>query len=118
MTATAAMLFAVNRSRFTVGVSSVSVGASGRQSTLTTSSTTAIPSGGQAPYTSVWTMVDSDGIASWRIDNPNSTTTTFTCFGLLASDSSTAKFVCIVNDAIGDPPAASPPVTAFAQNTL
>lgn len=118
MTAAAAMMFAVNRNRFSAGVSSVSVGASGRQSILTTSSTTTIPNGGEAPYTYAWTMVDSDGNAGWRIDSPNSATTTFTAQGLGAGGFSTAKFVCTVNDAIGDPPAVSPPVTAFAQNTL
>lgn len=118
MTAAAAMMFAVNRNRFSASVTSISVGASGRQPSLTTTSTTAIPNGGQSPYTYSWSMVDTDDLGRWRIDSPSSPTTTFTCSDLESGVTSTAKFVCTVNDAIGDPPAAAPPVTAFAQNTL
>lgn len=62
---------------------------------VTSTSVTAIPSGGVAPYTYVWHYYS--GAPGMTIDNSTSATTTFTD-NLFANDSISASYYCRVTD--------------------
>ncbi len=78
---------------------------------VVTSSSTATPTGGAAPYTYLW----SGGGAGWSIDSPASATTSFTRSGLSPNESDFANFICTVTDA-GGIAAPTNSIEAFAQN--
>jgi hypothetical protein len=69
----------------------------GTTSTLTTSSVTAVPSGGLAPYTYVWTRTSGAATAN----TPAIASTTFTQTGLIAEDYQVSTFNCVVSDSSG-----------------
>lgn len=82
---------------------------------VTTTSTTATPTGGIAPYTYSWTIVDVT-TGDWAIDSPATASTTFSSFFVAPGSNALATFQCTVTDAIGST-AGTNIVTATAQNS-
>lgn len=98
--------------RFTATVDHTSVNGKGvAPSTVTTGSVTASPVLGSAPFSYSWTRTDG-GSYPWTINNPSSATTTFSSTLDGGATFHTATFACTITDAVGDPPATTPPVSA------
>ncbi len=64
--------------------------------TVTTSSATASPSGGTAPYNYAWS-----GPGGWTINSPAAGTTSFSKAGVAPGTEETESFTCTVTDASG-----------------
>lgn len=83
---------------FSVVISPTTVGGAGTgPGTVTSSSVTAIASGGTPPYTYSWARYTGD--ASISADSGTSATTTFSA-NLGINDSTSAQFVCNVTDSV------------------
>ena len=81
-------------SPLTAAISPSSVYISGFASTLTTGSVSAVPSGGLAPYTYVWTRTSGTATAN----TPTLAATTFTETGMFADEFRTNTFTCTITD--------------------
>lgn len=77
-------------------------GISSSASPMTTSSCTATPTGGLAPFTYSWTTLSQSGLTGFTINSPSSASTTFTAT-VTAGDGHTgfANVRCTVTDALG-----------------
>jgi hypothetical protein len=73
----------------------------GTSSTLTSLGFTVTPSGGLAPYSYAWSVVSSDGLATYTINSPTLSTTTVTASSLLADQTSEVVIHCAVTDSLG-----------------
>lgn len=62
---------------------------------------TALPDGGAAPYTYLWSLISAGG-GTWSINAPNSATTTFTGGNCGPGSGLTGTFHCTVTDAAGN----------------
>lgn len=85
----------------TVAISPASFDKIGSTSTLSTSTHTATPTGGLAPYTYAWTVVSFDGSPSPTISAPTSAATVFTQTNLALEQIVTATFRVTVTDSLG-----------------
>lgn len=85
----------------TVAASPTSISQTGATSTITTgSSTTAVPTGGTAPYTVQW--IDSGSYYDLiQATTPTSATTTFRRTGCISGDTYLGEFFCRFTDATG-----------------
>lgn len=102
---------AINSARFSAIIDHTSVVGKGDVGSVTTGSVTASAVLGSAPFSYSWTRTDGDSWP-WTINSPNSPTTTFTSTLDGGASSHQATFTCTISDAVGDPPATTPPVTA------
>jgi hypothetical protein len=75
-------------------------GASSGTIAVTTSTVTAVPSGGTPPYTYAWNRDDA-GSPSWSIGSATAATTSFTCSAVADSGFETAEFECVITDNLG-----------------
>jgi hypothetical protein len=69
--------------------------------TATTSIVTATPTGGTAPYTYAWSLVDTDGTPNPDADNPTSAATSFTQTGMNPDDYIASNWLLTVTDTNG-----------------
>lgn len=75
--------------------------------------TTVTPTGGTAPYTYAWTLVEYDGSAPPTATAANAATTRFTQTGIFSEENYTARWKCTVTDSSPSPYTASAFVNAF-----
>lgn len=68
--------------------------------TITTTTVTATPSGGIAPYTYLWTITD-PSTPNWSVDFPTTATTSASCSFVVPGGFETANIHCTVTDSIG-----------------
>ena len=81
---------------------------------VTTEIAGAIPSGGTAPYTYLWTRTDANP-ESWNIIAPTSNGTAFRSNAVGVGDTNLATFICTVTDSRGNS-VASITINATAEN--
>lgn len=72
----------------------------GRVPTIITGLTTVTPSGGAAPYSYAWSLIDT-AYGTWTATQPAAATTAFKIVGALEDEPSNATFSCLVTDANG-----------------
>ena len=96
-------LVAVFAEPLTVAANDVSgTGNGSTGATAVTNTTTAVPSGGTAPFTYAWTLLTNGGGAASYATNPSSATTAFVKTGLAQSSSFTDTWRVTVTDANGE----------------
>ncbi len=101
---------------FSLGLSAttaIGTDSSTMQKAITTSSVTAIPEGGKAPYTYSWAFVSGD--TPFTALSPTSASTAFRGFAVYPGEIKTAYFTCTATDANGAV-AVSPQVFANVTN--
>jgi hypothetical protein len=82
---------------------------------VSTTPSTATPTGGVAPYAYAWAVVNSS-FGTWDFDAPTSDTTSARCSFLAPGADASAQVQCTITDAVGST-APTNLVDAFAQNT-
>lgn len=87
--------------------------ASNFPATVTTTLVTAIPTGGQSPFTYAWTFVSKSGGNTPTATSPSFASTTFKQTSVGAFDSNTAVFRCTVTDHFGTTATADVNLTFF-----
>lgn len=74
-------------------------GSSGGTIAITTSASTATPTGGTAPYTYAWTQTSGAGL--WTANSPTGAISDFTGYAIGPGDGDDATFICTVTDSLG-----------------
>jgi hypothetical protein len=94
-----------------VTASPIGADAIGTTSTLTTNSVTAVPGGGLAPYTYVWTRTSGTATAN----TPAIASTTFTETGMAAEEDRSNTFTCTVSDSSGQTASVTNVLASFSR---